>query len=249
VIRPSRSTVRLIVRDARETTEFWRQGGARANGRADASTCVTPEDFCSFTDRRFVRGAAQNQAELAAFIRYAAADAPRVVCEIGVQDGGTNFVLSRALSSVTTVVGIDLYVSLKAQLRYFRRPGVELHLIQGSSHTRRTRKRLRAVLAWRPIDLLFIDGDHTFDGAARDFALYSPLVRPGGLIAFHDIVEDSYSRCGIRTESYVGEVPRLWKSLREQYAYREFIDDPSQDGRGIGVIRYDPLVDLPLHGA
>lgn len=37
-----------------------------------------------------------------------------------------------------------------------------------------------------PYDLLFIDADHTYEGVARDFTRYSPLVSPGGIIAFHD---------------------------------------------------------------
>ncbi len=37
-----------------------------------------------------------------------------------------------------------------------------------------------------PYDLLFIDAGHTFDDVAADYADYAPLVRPGGIIAFHD---------------------------------------------------------------
>lgn len=37
------------------------------------------------------------------------------------------------------------------------------------------------------VDLLFIDGDHTYASVLTDWLLYSPLVRPGGLLAFHDV--------------------------------------------------------------
>lgn len=37
------------------------------------------------------------------------------------------------------------------------------------------------------IDLLFIDGDHQYASVLTDWLLYSPLVKPGGLVAFHDI--------------------------------------------------------------
>ncbi len=42
--------------------------------------------------------------------------------------------------------------------------------------------------AWRggPIDLVFIDGDHSPDGCREDWEVWSPHVRPGGHIAFHD---------------------------------------------------------------
>lgn len=37
-----------------------------------------------------------------------------------------------------------------------------------------------------PYDFLLIDADHTFDGVKRDYMFYSSMVRPGGVIAFHD---------------------------------------------------------------
>lgn len=38
-----------------------------------------------------------------------------------------------------------------------------------------------------PLDFAFIDGDHSFDAVASDFAIVSPWVREGGVIAFHDV--------------------------------------------------------------
>ena len=38
-------------------------------------------------------------------------------------------------------------------------------------------------------DLLFIDGDHEHAGVALDYERFSPLVRAGGLIVFHDALE------------------------------------------------------------
>lgn len=39
----------------------------------------------------------------------------------------------------------------------------------------------------RPIRLLFIDADHSYEESRRDFELWSPFVVPGGIIVFHDI--------------------------------------------------------------
>lgn len=45
-----------------------------------------------------------------------------------------------------------------------------------------------AVKEWtKPIRLLFIDGDHSYEVSKQDFELWSPYVVPDGLIAFHDI--------------------------------------------------------------
>jgi predicted O-methyltransferase YrrM len=52
----------------------------------------------------------------------------------------------------------------------------------------------------RPIDLLFIDGDHRVDACAVDFETLGALVRPGGYVVLHDIYPD---RCGWDGPRYV----------------------------------------------
>jgi predicted O-methyltransferase YrrM len=37
-----------------------------------------------------------------------------------------------------------------------------------------------------PIDFLFIDGDHTFDGLKRDWEAWSTLIKRGGVVGLHD---------------------------------------------------------------
>ena len=72
-------------------------------------------------------------------------------------------------------------------------------------------------------------GVHTFD---------SPLVRPGGIIGFHDIIPDFKTRYGRETPSDVGEVPRFWEEVKKEFTdIEEFIEDPEQDGFGIGIIK------------
>ncbi|HWI53962.1 MAG TPA: class I SAM-dependent methyltransferase [Symbiobacteriaceae bacterium] len=47
--------------------------------------------------------------------------------------------------------------------------------------------------AWqKPISLLFIDGDHSYDGARADYERFSPHVVPGGIIAFHDYCHNHF---------------------------------------------------------
>lgn len=41
----------------------------------------------------------------------------------------------------------------------------------------------------RPIGLLWIDGDHSFDGVKRDFEAFASWLQPGGIVAFHDAVD------------------------------------------------------------
>jgi predicted O-methyltransferase YrrM len=44
-------------------------------------------------------------------------------------------------------------------------------------------------LGWRgAIDLLFLDGDHSYAAVTQDFADWAPKVRPGGFLVMHDVV-------------------------------------------------------------
>ncbi len=79
-----------------------------------------------------------------------------------------------------------------------------------------------------------IDGDHSYEGVKTDFSLYAPLVRPGGLIAFHDILPNEVAEnC---------HVDRLWAELRSVHVTTEFVDPYDDRGLGqwggIGVIHW-----------
>jgi predicted O-methyltransferase YrrM len=37
------------------------------------------------------------------------------------------------------------------------------------------------------LDLLFIDGDHSYEGASADWRAYRHLLAPGSIVAFHDV--------------------------------------------------------------
>ena len=41
-----------------------------------------------------------------------------------------------------------------------------------------------------------IDGDHTYDGVQADFVCYSPKVRVGGLVLFHDTLAPAFPSVG-----------------------------------------------------
>jgi len=40
-----------------------------------------------------------------------------------------------------------------------------------------------------PVALLWIDGDHSYEGVSRDFACWSPHLLPGAAIAFDDATD------------------------------------------------------------
>lgn len=140
------------------------------------------------------------------------------------------------MPSAELVVGVDLCVQNAEKLIHFVRPGQVYRALHGDSQTEAMKRRVMQKLGSRQVDFLFIDGDHSYAGVKADFELYSPLVRSGGLVALHDIVSDHRTRYGRETGCYAGEVHQYWAELKQRYRCEEFIDDPDQDGFGIGLV-------------
>ena len=59
--------------------------------------------------------------------------------------------------------------------------------------------------------------------------MYSRYVKNNGIIAFHDIVEDT-------TPEDICGVHRFWNEIKQNYKYKEIIANPNQIGAGIGIL-------------
>lgn len=56
-------------------------------------------------------------------------------------------------------------------------------------------RSVEVAVSWsRQIDLLFIDGDHSYEGCSADLTSWFRYVRSGGWIAFHDSSQDGVIR-------------------------------------------------------
>jgi predicted O-methyltransferase YrrM len=183
----------------------------------------------------------QSQLEIAGLYGAAIQAAPRTVLEIGTCHGGTLYLWCQAADPGATIISIDLpegefgggYHHARAALyQAFAKPGQHLHLLRSDSHSVSTLEQVRQLAGGKPIDFVFIDGDHTYEGVKQDFELYRSLVADGGMIAFHDILR--------RPELPRIEVWKLWEELKGSYKdVHEWVDHRS-DGRpiGIGMIRW-----------
>jgi predicted O-methyltransferase YrrM len=219
---------------ARET--LARVPGARTLKRAVVEVLASPEDRPLL--RAYDIGMTQNRAEISSLASLVRELQPSCVVEIGTASGGTLYLWTRLATADATLVSIDLpwpwateasEVATLEKLRSFRRDRQVLHCLRKDSHASQTHGEVEAAVTGKPVEFLFIDGDHSYEGVRSDFLLYGPLVRPGGLIAFHDTVPHS--------EGLGGEVPRFWAEVKAKYAGVDFIETPGQDGFGIGVIR------------
>jgi predicted O-methyltransferase YrrM len=134
-------------------------------------------------------------AEAALLSRLAGA-ADRVV-ELGVYEGASAVVLCRAMRAGAELHLVDPFIDPAATAL---RVGARASPSATRRAVERGKGRTGPVLHWHfvrsqdlgrawnggPVDLVFIDGDHSFEGCREDFELWREHVGTGGAIALHD---------------------------------------------------------------
>jgi cephalosporin hydroxylase len=178
----------------------------------------------------------QHNSELANLLNEIILLEPKVILEIGTDRGGSLYGFCRVSRNPELIISIDLpggefgggYLPCRKKLYkefIYDKQFTKMHLMQCDSHQPSTHAELLKLLNGKFIDFIFFDGDHTYEGIKIDFELYYHLVRPGGIIAFHDIITGDKNH----------EVFRFWGEIRERYAHKEFIENP-QGQMGIGIL-------------
>jgi predicted O-methyltransferase YrrM len=172
-------------------------------------------------------GAAQQPPELSGLL--ALVPSGGVVVEVGCDAGGVLWAFQQA--GAGHVIGVDLPRGPYSSGRKLAAHGAEM--VIGNSREQSTRRRLVEVLDGDPVDLLFLDADHTYKGVKADWETYGPLVRPGGVVTFHDI-------CHHKDYPEV-QVERLWWELKSKnpdlWSEIVYYARPWGSGMGIGVLR------------
>lgn len=107
--------------------------------------------------------------------------------EIGCWYGGSHFMLQTV---VPTMISMDIdhgRLILAKKLCNTEKS----HFIHANScidDNKSVVQSLLNMLGFKYLDMLFIDGNHSYEACKKDHTLYSPLVRPGGVVAFHDSI-------------------------------------------------------------
>lgn len=99
---------------------------------------------------------------------------------------------------------------------------VNLYVLPRSSFDTTTIEHVKCIAP--SIDFLFIDGNHMYEAIKNDFYTYSPLVRSGGVIAFHDIAPNEE-----------GGGSRFWNEIKNDYKHKEILKS-NKGLMGIGVL-------------
>jgi predicted O-methyltransferase YrrM len=113
------------------------------------------------------------------------------IAEIGRYKGGSTLLMAAAMDGETVLDSYDLHLialhdgkeldrALQRSLaRYGLAERVRLH-VQDSTAVHP---------APESFDLVFVDGNHSYEGARKDFLHWRDAVRPGGHVVFHDAVK------------------------------------------------------------
>jgi len=109
---------------------------------------------------------------------------PKIIIEIGVESGGTLKIWKDLIQNDGVVIGIDLQNKIN-QFDY-KSCKKEVHLVEGCSYDKKTVDRVYEILNGRLPDFVFIDGEHTNFAAQKDMDNYGYLVKPRGIVGFHD---------------------------------------------------------------
>jgi hypothetical protein len=121
---------------------------------------------------------------------------PETIVELGVDYGYSTFVFANALKGTSgTIYGVDFfmgdvhtgyrntYESVKKNIADHNVTNLELVIGDFDSISK----------LWRsPIDILHIDGLHTYEAVKNDFTRWSPFVKEEGVVLFHDIAVQSF---------------------------------------------------------
>jgi cephalosporin hydroxylase len=157
------------------------------------------------------------------------------VLEIGVREGGTLYQWVKHARRGAQIVAVEIGMAGDWGNRTMPDPigwaeWGQLHKVAvtpiiGDSHDPGI---ARQVAALGPFDFVFIDADHSYSGVMADFLAYAPMVRPGGLIALHDILPN-------REDKRI-EIWKYWPLIQAAYRTAELTSEPHQQTRGIGVV-------------
>ncbi len=150
----------------------------------------------------------QRKAELAGMVEEANEIGAKTVLEIGTDKGGGFYWWMHQLQP-KKAIAIEIRGVPFAEPMRKAFPKTKLLALEESSFAPETVAKVREFLGKDRLDVMFLDGDK--GNYHRDFEAYLPLVRPGGLVFLHDIVDDIEPR-------------RFFWSLRSRFRLSCIID-------------------------
>ncbi len=167
----------------------------------------------------------QKRAEFVTMLDFLRNENVKTILEIGCYDGGTSICFAQLGDKV---ISCDLKLRFNCkEMEHL----CEYNFIEGNSHSWKTYMKIKKALNGQQVDFLFIDGDHGYWGSFKDYKMYKKLVRPGGYIAFHDILDTPTHR---RLNCYVN---KTWEEVKKYHKYWKEITAEHDEWGGIGIVQ------------
>jgi hypothetical protein len=155
---------------------------------------------------------------------------PRTYVELGTHHGGSFFAVCQAIRDFRipcAASAVDLWLGDEHAGKYgeaiYKRFRLALeHRYPGVGHViRKDFTDAAALFGQRTLDLVHIDGLHTYEAARNDYETWLPKLSPHGVILFHDT--------NVRENGF--GVWRLWEEIKNDHASFNFTHT-----HGLGVI-------------
>jgi hypothetical protein len=159
---------------------------------------------------------------------------PRVFVELGVHTGASYLAFCQAVANLgvsCTCYGVDTFEGDEHAGRYERHIEAQLrerHDPVYGGFSRLITSTFDEAARYIPdgsVDLLHIDGMHSYEAVAHDFATWSPKLSTRAVVLFHDI--------NVRERGF--GVWRFWEEQRARFPHLAF-----SHGHGLGVLAVGP---------
>lgn len=157
------------------------------------------------------------------------ADVPGDVLEIGSFKGKTTVFLSHAIEALNLdkrLYTVDPYTNeasevgcsdedINSAYGTFHR---ETDDLDNHEHVRAYSDEALSRFEDTTFSLVFVDGDHTYDGVMADYRNYAPLLADGGIMVFDDYANPQWPGVGRAVKTIVDEGDlsvdrRMWKTI------------------------------------
>lgn len=113
------------------------------------------------------------------------------IVEVGVFEGFTTHMLVQRADPGAIVYGVDLFPAGRFGVCWgelIARGYNKQHLVSGKLKFVRSLSTLVGDNIPDQVDYVFIDGDHSLQGVAEDWAYWSDRLEGGGIVALHDVL-------------------------------------------------------------
>jgi len=148
-------------------------------------------------------------------------DGANIYVEVGTRDKGNLAWVAPRLAQHAAIVDVDIesFPEQESRLRVTLNHNNEYHCITGDSIADSTLSRVRSALAGREADAIFCDSSHMYEHTLAEFERYFPLVRPGGMLMYHDCYWEGNAQ-------EKGKAQALQQIDRFHPVYVIFMDEP-----------------------